>query len=298
VLQRAAGSSLLQRTRELLRTRIAELSGEDYPSRKLLAAALLGTLLLLTFATGDYRVTADATLEGRVQRAVVAGIDGYVAEANARAGDLVRRGQVLGRLDERDLLLERRKWVGMRAQLDEEYREALAAHDRAQVNIISARRAQAGAQLELVEENLLRTRLVVPFDGVVVRGDLSQSLGSPVERGDVLFEVAPLEGYRIILEVDERDVSDVAPGQQGRLTLSAMPAQPLPLAVERITPVAAAVDGRNVFRVEARLESPPPGLRPGMEGVAKIEIDRRRLIWIWTHDLVDWLRLWAWSWWP
>ena len=182
--------------------------------------------------------------------------------------------------------------------MDKEYREALAGHDRAQVSIISAKRAQAAAQLDLVEENLLRTRLVVPFDGVVVRGDLSQSLGSPVERGDVLFEVAPLEGYRIILEVDERDVSDVAPGQRGRLTLSALPGQPLPLAVERVTPVAAAADGRNVFRVEARLERPAPGLRPGMEGVAKIEIERRRLIWIWTHGLVDWLRLWAWSWWP
>ena len=298
LLQQAAGASLLQRMREILHARIAELSGADYPSRRLLAAALLGTLLLLTFATGNYRVTADATLEGRVQRAVVAGIDGYVTEANARAGDLVSQGEVLGRLDDRDLMLERRKWAGRRAQLDEEYREALAGHDRAQVNIISAKRAQAAAQLELVEENLLRTRLFVPFDGVVVRGDLSQSLGSPVERGDVLFEVAPLEGYRIILEVDERDVSDVAPGQRGRLTLSALPGQPLPLAVERITPVAAAADGRNVFRVEARLERPAAGLRPGMEGVAKIEIDRRRLIWIWTHGLVDWLRLWAWSWWP
>jgi len=298
LLQQAAGASLLQRMREILHARIAELSGADYPSRRLLAAALLGTLLLLTFATGNYRVTADATLEGRVQRAVVAGIDGYVTEANARAGDLVSQGEVLGRLDDRDLMLERRKWAGRRAQLDKEYREALAGHDRAQVNIISAKRAQAAAQLELVEENLLRTRLFVPFDGGVVRGDLSQSLGAPVERGDVLFEVAPLEGYRIILEVDERDVSDVAPGQPGRLTLSALPGQPLPLAVERITPVAAAADGRNVFRVEARLERPAPGLRPGMEGVAKIEIDRRRLIWIWTHGLVDWLRLWAWSWWP
>jgi RND family efflux transporter MFP subunit len=298
LLQQAASASLLQRVREILRARIAELSGAEYPSRKPIAVALLATLLFVTFATGSYRVTADATLEGRVQRAIVAGIDGYVTEANARAGDLVREGYVLGRLDERDLLLERRKWAGRRAQLDEEYREALAGHDRAQVNIISARLAQAGAQLELVEENLLRTRLVAPFDGVVVRGDLSQSLGSPVERGDVLFEVAPLDGYRIILEVDERDVSEVTTGQRGKLTLSALPGTPLPLAVERVTPVAAAVDGRNVFRVEARLDRPAPGLRPGMEGVAKIEIERRRLIWIWTHGLVDWLRLWAWSWWP
>ncbi len=297
-LQRAAGASPLERARERARARLDELLGPDHPTLKLVAVCLLGMLLFLTFATGDYRVTAEATLEGRVQRAIVAGLNGYIAEANARAGDLVSRGQVLGKLDDRDLLLERRKWVGRRDQLRREYREALAEHDRAQVNIIRAKIAQAAAQLELLEENLLRTRLVAPFNGIVVRGDLSQSLGSPIERGDVLFEVAPLDGYRIILEVDERDISDAAAGQRGWLTLSALPGEPLPLVVERVTPVAAARDGRNYFRVEANLDGPTPALRPGMEGVAKFDVDRRRLIWIWTHSLVDWVRLWVWAWLP
>ena len=31
-------------------------------------------------------------------------------------------------------------------------------------------------------------------------------------------------------------------------------------------------------------------------GIAKIEVGQRRRLWIWTHDIVDWLRLWAWSW--
>ncbi len=298
MLQRDARMSLFERGKAQLGRRLAELSGPDHPTSKLVVACLLCVLLFLSFATGDYRVTADATLEGRVQRAIVAGLDGYIAEANARAGDIVRRGRVLGRLDDRDLLLERRKWVGRREQLHKEYRGALAVHDRTQVNIISARIAQAEAQVELLEENLLRTRLVAPFDGIVVQGDLSQSLGSPVTKGKVLFEVAPLDGYRIILEVDERDITDAAVGQRGHLTLSALPGDSLPFAVERVTPVASAEDGRNYFRVEARLEGPTRALRPGMEGVAKIDVDRRRLIWIWTHGLVDWLRLWVWAWLP
>ncbi len=298
MLQRDAGASLFARGKAQLGERIAELFGSDHPTPKLVVAGLLCLLLFLTLAKGDYRVTADATLEGRVQRAIVAGLDGYIAEANARPGDLVRRGTVLGQLDDRDLLLERRKWAGRREQLREEYREALAIHERAQVNIISARIAQADAQVELLEENLLRTRLIAPFDGILVRGDLSQSLGSPVTKGDVLFEVATLDGYRIILEVDERDITNAAVGQRGHLTLSALPGKSLPFAVERVTPVASAEDGRNYFRVEARLEGPTSALRPGMEGVAKIEVDRRRLIWIWTHSLVDWVRLWVWTWLP
>ena len=114
----------------------------------------------------------------------------------------------------------------------------------------------------------------------------------------MLFEVAPLDGFRIILEVDERDISYAVVGQRGHLTLSALPGKPLALVVERVTPVATAEDGRNFFRVDARLEQLTPALRPGMEGVAKIEVGKRRLIWIWTHSLVDWLRLWIWTWLP
>ena len=65
-----------------------------------------------------------------------------------------------------------------------------------------------------------------------------------------------------------------------------------------LTPVATGAQGRNYFRVEARLDRRLQALRPGMEGIAKITIESRPLLWIWTHDLIDWLRLWAWSWWP
>ena len=42
----------------------------------------------------------------------------------------------------------------------------------------------------------------------------------------------------------------------------------------------------------------PALLRPGMEGVGKVEIGERRLAWIWTHKIVYWLRMFSWSWWP
>src|SRR5439155_5351257 len=139
---------------------------------------------------------------------------------------------------------------------------------------------------------------VAPFDGVVVKGDLSQSLAAPVERGQVLFEVAPLDTYRIVLQVDERDVARVAVGQHGQLLLAATPTESLSFTVEKVTPVSTAREGRNYFRVEARLESTPERLRPGMEGVGKIEVDRRLVIWIWTHQVIDWMRLALWKWLP
>ena len=297
-LQRSVDRSGSERLRVAVHQLATRLLGPDHPHAKIAAACAALLLLLSVGVPGTHRVTADATLEGLVQRAVVAGLDGYISEASARAGDIVEAGQLLGRLDERDLELERRKWAAREQQQRREYREALARHDRTERSILQARLDESRAQVELLDEQLARTRLVAPFGGIVVRGDLSQSLGSPVERGDVLYEIAPLGGYRIILEVDERDVSRIEVGYTGQLALSALPGEPLPLRIENVTPVATAEDGRNFFRVEASLENPPDSLRPGMEGVARIDAGRRRLIWIWTHDLVDWLRLLAWSWLP
>ncbi len=296
--RRLAERGWRERLRASFRGFRERLAGPGHAELKLGVGVVAGLLLVLLLVPMQHRASADAVLEGRIRRAIVAGVDGYIGEANARAGDLVKQGQALGRLDDRDLVLERQKWVSQLEQLRTEQRGALALRDRTQLNVLSAKQGQAVAQIDLLDEQLGRTRLVAPFDGVVVRGDLSQSLGSPVSRGDVLFEVAPLDGYRIILEVEERDVRQVTAGHSGNLRLAALPGRSLPLTVERITPVAIARDGGNYFRAEARLDLPVDSLRPGMEGVARIELGRRPLLWIWTRQIVDAMGFWIWSWRP
>jgi multidrug resistance efflux pump len=164
--------------------------------------------------------------------------------------------------------------------------------------VIKEQMNQIIAETELVEQQLESIQLTAPFDGVVIEGDLSQALGSPVERGDTLFKIAPLDDYRIILKVDESEIAYIEVGQQGSLTLSSLSQQSMPIRVERITSVAKASDGANFFRVEASLPEANGILRPGMEGIGKINAGRERLIWIWTHEFIDWLSLWVWSWWP
>jgi RND family efflux transporter MFP subunit len=275
-----------------------KLVGPGHPGLKLTAVLTAAAALFLAFANGDFRVSADVTVEGAVQRAVTAPFNGFVREAPLRAGDTVKAGQVIGRLEDRELQLERVKVVSQRDQFDRQHREAMAKRDRAQIEIIGAQISQAEAQLALIEEQLARTAMTAPFDSVIVSGDLSQSLGSPVERGQVLFELAPLDGYRIVLKVDERDIAHVALGQRGELAVTAMPGEAVPFTVTSITPVNLAEEGRNYFRVEARVEGEGARLRPGMAGVGKIYIEERKLVWIWTRSLTDWVRLTLWSWLP
>jgi hypothetical protein len=71
------------------------------------------------------------------------------------------------------------------------------------------------------------------------------------------------------------------------------------LTVKKITPVSAAKEGRNFFRIEAQLEGDAGArLRPGMEGVAKVSVEDRHLAWIWTRELANWIRLKFWAWTP
>jgi RND family efflux transporter MFP subunit len=276
----------------------ANLLGVGHLALKMIMLALVATAVFFWSATGDYRITAPAVLEGTVQRAVTAPQDGYVASAEVRAGDLVEGGQPLATLEDKDLRLEKVQWESEREKYLREYSKALAEHDRPRVRILGAQVEQAEARVALLSKQLERTRITSPFAGVVVTGDLSQSLGAPVSRGDVLFEIAPLDSYRVMLEVDERDISEVRVGQVGGLALAGLPGEALQLRVEKITPVSLAGDGKNSFRVEAALEGSSGSLRPGMKGVAKLLVDERNLLWIWTHRLVYWVRLWWWSWWP
>jgi len=250
----------------------------------------------LLFVPTEYRIGGNARVEGEIQRVLVAPVDGFLKQSLVRPGDRVKVGHVLAELAEQDLQLEHNRWASELAQHENAYAAAMARADRTQLVISQARADEARAQLALVDEQLGRTRIEAPFDGVVIRGDLSQSLGSPVQRGDVLLTVAPRERFRVIVEVDERDIGRVRVGQPGSLALSALPWDTLAVKVTRVTPMANAVEGRNVFEVEAALDAQPDTLRPGLRGVARIAVGREPLLWAWTHRLTEWLRLGVWSW--
>jgi len=254
---------------------------------------LLALLAAVAWVPTDYRVPARAVLEGQVQRVLAAPFEGFVAEAPVRAGQRVARGDLLARLDDRELRMEHDKLGAELSQLDSKLAEAVAGHDRAQSAVLAAQINEAEARLAQVRQRLQRTRVEAPFDGVLVGGDWSQAIGSPVEQGKTLFTLAPLTGYRVVLKVDERDIRDVQPGQRGALVLSGLSADQLPFTVRQVS-VATAEEGANLFRVEADLDGQPERLRPGMEGVGKIDAGERSLLWIATRRLVDWARV---TWW-
>ena len=69
-----------------------------------------------------------------------------------------------------------------------------------------------------------------------------------------------------------------------------------PIAIERLEPVARVKPEGNVFVLRARITNPGGEIwwRPGMSGIAKVDAGRKRILWLLTHRLVDFIRLKFW----
>jgi multidrug resistance efflux pump len=283
---------------DIVRREIGHLIGPEHYRLKLGTLAAIAVIAFFALYTTDYQISGHAVVEGEVRRSIAASLDGYIASEHARAGQVVRRGDLLASLDGAELNLQRLRWIATREQHRLELNKALSAGQRAEVAIDNAQVEAANSEIALLDEEIARTRIVAPFDGLVISGDLSQSVGVPVQRAQVLFELAPLDSYRVVVRVPDSDVGRVVIGQTGQLVLSALPDDRFAVSVSRVTPVSDQVDGGNFFRVEAKLDRVSDRLRPNMEGVARLSTGEHHLIWIWSHHLIDTVRLWLWAWWP
>lgn len=215
-LKHRVDDSLARRWEDLLAKRGQRLHGVASSPGKFIFLAMLALAIGAAMWPVTFRITAPAHIEGAIERVVAAPVDGFLRDVHVRPGQAVKIGQALAALEDRDLALERDKWEAEMAQLDKQYREALSKDDAASIVIAKAKHDQARTELGLVLQRLARTRLQAPIDGVVIKGDLLQSIGAPVKRGQILMVVAPANEYRVILEVDEQDVGAVRVGQRAR----------------------------------------------------------------------------------
>lgn len=257
-------------------------------------AALL--LLVLALWPTTLRVLAPARVEGAGQRVVAAPVDGFVQSVAVRPGEIVTAGQLLLTLEDRDLALERDKWAAEASQLDKVYREALTQDEAVAIVLARSKYEQAQAQLALVQRQMARARITAPMDGVVLTGDLSQAVGSPVKRGQELMTVAPNGRFRIVAEVDEQDVALLQLGQHAQVMFGALVGHTVALQVSRIAPVASALEQGNVFEVDGLpvSETQQMGLRPGLRGVMRIDIEPRTLGAVWWQRASQWLQRTRW----
>ncbi len=267
----------------------------DNRRRRRLAWTIASFCVLVALIPVADRVGAPVRVEGEVQRALVSPVDGYIGAVHARPGDLVRSGQVLAELARDDLELERDRWAATLAQHENAYRNALVRGERPQYAAAVARASEARAELERVQAQIARSQLSAPFDGLLISGDLTQSLGAPVRRGEVLLTVSPRGRHRIMAEIDEHDIERVREGAGGIVVLAALPDRRIDVTVKRIFPAAVSRDGRTFYEAETLPASEFDALRPGLLGQVRFEGGRSPLVLALGRRLFDWMRLQLWS---
>ncbi|MFA6134967.1 MAG: HlyD family efflux transporter periplasmic adaptor subunit [Phycisphaerae bacterium] len=274
---------------------------------KALAIAAAGLLAFVFFAKGDFQAEAPFALQATKMQVVPAPFEGYLKSVAVRPADYVEAGASLAELDTIELRLQLGQARAEKAAYLKQADAALAtaglgkdgATKMAERQIAEASAQKVDAQIKVLEYRIAKGSIVTPIAGFVVTGDLEKQIGAPVKTGDVMFEIAPLESLRAELSVPEDQIADVQVGQRGDLATVGHPESKLSFVVERINPVAEVDKQNNVFKVRVKLENvdlkgAESWLRPGMEGVAKVDIGKKSYAWLWTRRLTNWVRMKLW----
>ena len=276
----------------------ARLVGPRHADIKLLAAIISGLVLFAMLGRGQYQAEAPFVFQAVQRQLITAPMALQLKEVHVVPGQQVRAGQTLATLDAVDLRWQREQSAAEGQAYFKQRDAAMSEGKTADAQIAQAQADKSDSRTRLLDEQIRRAVITAPMDGVVLKGDWQRKLGSPLESGQVLFELAPLQSLRAELAVPEEYIPDVQTGQQGRLATVAFPSRHIDLTVERIDPVAEVVDQKNVFKVRATLPGDfmqaCPWARPGMEGLAKIDLGSRRYAWIWTRKAVNFARMKLW----
>lgn len=270
--------------------------GPGRPWIKFAAAAAGACVLFLAFGSLPYRVEATAQLATDSTRVVTAPNDGRLLDVLADTGDMIRKDQLLARMDAADLRQQELEVGSEIRRYGAEEDKARAAGSLAEAQVARFRREQAQARMRRIQALIDSSEAKAPFDGVVVEGDRRNLLGSTVRRGDLLFRVAAVEGLYVVMQVPERDIRALQENPEGSLILLSQTSREIRFKVTHFVPMAQVKgDQGNQFQVKARIIEPPESWwRPGMTGLAKIDAGERNVAWILFHRMVDTLRLHFW----
>jgi len=265
------------------------------PRRRRIVRIAIGAAVLLLFCPFPQHVRVPCRVEPLLKRVVSSPYDGILQEARDEPGQFVKEGDVLAVMDDKELRFKEAELQAARdralTQRDKSLADPSADYATARIAELEAQEHQL--DLDVVEYQIGHLEIRSPVDGVLLAGDLKRAAGVTVTKGQVLFEVAPLDALVAEMEIPDTDIAQVREGMEVSVRLEAVPGTTWTSRVTKVHPQSEIREGENVFTAEADL---PPGqdnglLRPGMKGKAVIVGDRRPLIWLLTHRIWETIRL-------
>ena len=228
-------------------------------SRRAVAASYIGT----------------GALEARAESQVVAKTSGIAMQVFAEEGQHVKAGQVLVRLDADRARLQAAQSAAQVSKLEANYKRAgqLAAQQMVSANDLDQLKydlANARAAYNLAKLELSYTNVVAPISGVVASRDIKP--GNFVQINSPIFRVVDTSRLEVTLNVPERELAKLEPGQAVTLVADALSGRTFEGTVDRVSPVVDT--GTGTFRVVAAFAG-EDGLQAGMFSRLSVNYDQR-----------------------
>jgi len=255
-------------------------------------------------------VSATGTLEAVTTVQVGTQVGGVIQELYADFNSIVRKGQVIARLDPTLLQtnIEQQRANVIRAQADlerlkvalgdakQKLERAKALFDRsllprteletADVNVRSAEAqiksseaglTQARSQLNTAEVNLNHTVIKSPIDGIVISRAVEpgQTVNAGMSAPTLFVLAADLTKMQVNANIDESDVGRMRPGQAVTFRVDAYPNETFTGAVEQVRLQPTTVQNVVTYQTVIEVPNPQLKLKPGMTATVGIEIARK-----------------------
>lgn len=216
-----------------------------------------------------------APLEARAEAQVVAKTSGIALKVLADVGQHVREGQTLVSIDRDRAVLQEAQANAQLQKLEANYRRAtqLAEQKMVSANDLDQLRfdlENARAQLRMAKLELSYGNVTAPISGVVATRDIKP--GNFVQINSPIFSIVDISKLEATLNVPEREIEKLKPGQLVQLTVDALPGKTFEGKIDRVSPVVDA--GSGTFRVISAFDSNDV-LQPGMFGRIQIRYDQR-----------------------
>jgi len=192
-------------------------------------------------------------------------VSGRIARLGFADGQRVRRGQLLVQLDDTLQLAQLRQAEAQAsiARTNLQRNRELATQGFVSPSAVDQTVAAlevAEAQVSLAQAQLLRMKIVAPFDGMV--GIRNVNVGDYVQDGADLVNVEDVSSVWLDFRLPERFFARVKTGQVVDVTLDAMPSERFTGRVEALDSLLDA-NGRSLL-VRARLDNPGGLFKTGM----------------------------------
>jgi HlyD family secretion protein len=224
---------------------------------------------------------------------------GEILRLMVESGDAVRRGDLLGNIDPRDV---RNALAQAEADLDvaqARLETAQSARRRSaelrEANVITeqeyesakleeangrAQYVKARTNLELAQERMGDVTIRAPIDGVIIRkdvesGQIIQSASQNISGGTTVFVMADLNEMQVRTLVSETDLGKIQPGMSARVSVEAFPGRTFQGTVTKIEPQAVVEQNVTMFPVLVHLSNQDGALKPGMNAEVIVEVARR-----------------------